>query len=52
MKKLTKKTVRPGFGWMPDLPDNRDHLYAAPMAKLGPLPSRVDLRKHCPKVYN
>src|SRR5438034_11686254 len=52
MKKLTKKTVRPGFGWMPDLPDNRDHLYAAPMAKLVPIPSRVSLRRHCPKVYN
>jgi len=52
MKKLTKETVRPGFGWMPDLPDNRDHLYAAPMAKLGPLPAKIDLRKRCPKVYN
>jgi len=52
MKKLAKKSGRPGLGWMPDLPDNRDHLYAAPMAKLGPLPSRVSLRRHCPKVYN
>ncbi len=47
MKKLAKKGIRPGFGWMPDLPDNRDHLYAAPMAKLGPLPAKVDLRKRC-----
>lgn len=52
MKKPTKKNCRPGFGWMPDLPDNRDHLYAAPLAKLRVLPSKVDLRRQCPKVYN
>src|SRR5438876_5451140 len=52
MKKLARNSKRPGFGCMPDLPDNRDHLYSAPMAKLGPLPSRVSLRRHCPKVYN
>src|SRR6266513_1035913 len=52
MKKLARNSKRPGFGWMPDLPDHRDHLYSAPMAKLGPLPSRVSLRRHCPKVYN
>lgn len=37
---------------MPDLPDNRDHLYAAPLAKLRLLPGKVDLRKQCPQVYN
>src|SRR5437870_7998594 len=52
MKNRTKQNARLGFGWVPDLPDNRDHLYAAPMAKLGPLPRKVDLRKHCPPVYN
>ena len=52
MKKPVKKIRRGGYGWMPDLPDNRDHLYAAPMAKLGPLPAKVDLRKRCPPVYN
>jgi C1A family cysteine protease len=52
MKKPTRKNGRPGFGWMPDLPDNRDHLYAAPLAKLRVLPSKVDLRRRCPKVYN
>ena len=52
MKKTTRKNGRPGFGWMPDLPDNRDHLYAAPLAKLRVLPSKVDLRRQCPKVYN
>ena len=37
---------------MPDLPDNRDHLYAAPLAKLRLLPGKVDLRRQCPKVYD
>ena len=40
------------YGWTPDLPDQRDHLYAAPLPKLGPLPAKVDLRKLCPKVYD
>jgi C1A family cysteine protease len=40
------------YGWMPDLPDHRDRQFAAPLMKLGPLPSKVDLRKQCPKVYD
>jgi len=52
MKRTTKKNVRFGFGWMPDLPDNRDHLYSAPLAKLRVLPTKVDLRRRCPRVYN
>ena len=40
------------YGWVADLPDQRDHLYAAPLPKLGPLPAKVDLRKKCPKVYD
>jgi C1A family cysteine protease len=40
------------YGWNPDLPDHRDHVYAAPLYRLGALPSRVDLRKQCPKVYD
>jgi len=40
------------YGWKPDLPDQRDHLYAAPLPKLGPLPAKVDLRKQCPGVYD
>ena len=52
MKKTRKENGRLGFGWMPDLPDNRDHLYAAPLAKLRLLPSKIDLRSQCPPVYN
>src|SRR6476659_5566927 len=41
-----------GMGWVPDLPDGRDLLYAAPLKPLAKLPEKVDLRKQCPKVYD
>ena len=41
-----------GYGWMPDLPDARDHLYAAPPEFLTALPPQVDLRGQCPAVYD
>ena len=40
------------FGWIPDIPDQRDHLYAAPTAALGPLPASIDLRPQCPPIYD
>jgi len=40
------------FGWIPDLPDARDQLYAAPLATLQQLPPKVDLTAHCPPVYD
>jgi C1A family cysteine protease len=40
------------YGWVPDLPDQRDHTYAAPVVALKALPARVDLRKACPPVYD
>ncbi len=41
------------YGWVPDLPDRRDHLFAAPPAILTDLPSSVDLREQCPKeIYD
>jgi C1A family cysteine protease len=40
------------FGWIPDLPDARDHLFSAPQAILDDLPSKVDLRPGCPPVYD
>jgi len=40
------------YGWTPDLPDQRDRLYRAPLIRIGPLPARVDLRPGCPSVYN
>jgi len=41
-----------GFGWQPDLPDFRDFSYAAPRAVIKTLPTKVDLRKQCPPVYD
>jgi C1A family cysteine protease len=40
------------YGWLPDIPDQRDHLYAAPVANLVALPASVDLRSQCPPVYD
>lgn len=40
------------YGWQRDLPDHRDHIFAAPSAALGPLPAKVDLRPQCPPVYD
>ena len=40
------------YGWIPDLPDQRDHLYAAPPPVLAKLPSQVDLRPRCPPVFD
>ena len=40
------------YGWIPDVPDQRDHLYAAPAPILKALPPSSDLRKQCPPVYD
>ena len=40
------------YGWIPDLPDRRDRVYAAPAETVAALPPRVDLRPACPPVYN
>jgi len=40
------------YGWLPDLPDHRDRLYAAPMEIAGALPAKADLRAQCPPVYD
>jgi len=40
------------YGWVRDLPDLRDHLYATPPEFLVKLPSSVDLRSQCPAVYD
>ena len=40
------------YGWIPDIPDQRDHLYAAPLAFLAALPPSTDLRSSCPAVYD
>jgi C1A family cysteine protease len=40
------------YGWVPDLPDQRDHLYAAPPRVLAKLPRKADLRPNCPPVLD
>jgi C1A family cysteine protease len=40
------------YGWIPDLPDHRDRLYAAPPPVVMALPVRVDLRPACPPVVD
>ena len=40
------------YGWIPDVPDQRDHLYAAPAQYLKALPALTDLRAKCPPVYD
>ncbi len=40
------------YGWIPDSPDHRDTLYAAPTETLLGLPEFVDLSNKFPPVYN
>lgn len=40
------------YGWIPDLPDQRDRIFAARPATLRALPPRVDLGPACPPVYD
>jgi C1A family cysteine protease len=40
------------YGWLPDLPDQRDKLYAAIAAPPTEMPSAVDLRPGCSPVEN
>jgi C1A family cysteine protease len=41
------------FGWSPDLPDHRDRVYSAPLNMFPQgVPPGVDLRGHCPPVYD
>ncbi|OIO22098.1 cysteine protease [Candidatus Micrarchaeota archaeon CG1_02_47_40] len=45
------------FGWLPDLPDERDYTRETPkikalLKKEKETPSKIDLRKDCPKIFN
>jgi len=42
---MTRKVAR--YGWVPDLPDHRDQLFAAPVEMLQKLPSSADLTAQC-----
>jgi C1A family cysteine protease len=45
-----KKRSHKWYGWLPDLPDHRDRLYASIAPKLGTLPPKIDLRAGCSPV--
>jgi len=51
MPKLGRRKIK-RYGWIPDLPDRRDRMFAAPAARLRALPPRVDLTDACPPVYD
>jgi C1A family cysteine protease len=38
------------YGWLPDIPDNRDRMYGAVRKVPAKLPAKVDLRPGCSKV--
>ncbi|WP_295997146.1 C1 family peptidase [Rugamonas sp.] len=40
------------FGWIPDLPDQRDIIYSARNEAMAAPPALVDLRSQCPPVYD
>ena len=40
------------YGWIRDHPDRRDYGYAPSPRFVHALPRRVDLRPHCPRVYD
>ena len=52
MTRPTKPRKVRRYGWIPDQPDQRDHLYSAPGQFLTALPPKADLRRRCPPVYN
>ncbi len=40
------------YGWIPDLPDHRDLLFAAPSPIQKEVPSKADLTQQCPPIYD
>ncbi len=52
MAKTKKLTAAYSYGWLPDLPDHRDLMYAAPLMVMRKLPEKIDLRASCPVVYD
>jgi C1A family cysteine protease len=51
MAPLVRRKIK-RYGWIPDLPDRRDRIFAAASATLGALPARVDLRPQNPPIYD
>jgi len=50
---LRRASAHGGYGWIRDLPDARDFIYAAPLIRFPQgLPQSIDLRSLCPPVYD
>jgi C1A family cysteine protease len=47
---VPRKVAR--YGWIPDLPDHRDYVFATAPKVLAKLPGKIDLTKRCPPVYD
>lgn len=47
----TQRKIRK-FGWVPDIPDQRDFMYAAPAPFQANIPPSVDLTAQCPPPYD
>lgn len=45
--------INKGLGWVPDVPDARDHMFSITKPELltGPLPTRIDLREQLPMQF-
>ncbi|WP_018630346.1 C1 family peptidase [Niabella aurantiaca] len=52
MAKPSSRPPKRTLGWIPDLPDARDFIYAAPLKIMRRLPAKSDLRKTCPPIYD
>jgi len=50
---IRRASAHGAYGWVRDLPDARDVLYAAPLLSMARgLPSAVNLKSKCPPVYD
>ncbi|MCC6397034.1 MAG: C1 family peptidase [Bacteroidetes bacterium] len=45
-----RRPRRHAYGWVPDLPDQRDYLYRVRHPEVPALPSSMDLRPHCSPI--
>jgi C1A family cysteine protease len=48
----TKKVHKPGYGWVPDVPDHRDLMFSALRPIPPSIPPHIDLRPLCAPVEN
>jgi C1A family cysteine protease len=51
-RRTNKRPVRHSYGWVPDIPDQRDFLFRELKPAPTALPSSIDLRKNCSSVEN